>query len=119
MAAAIVPVAASAIAAALPIITPLLTSLIHHVEVLFGAGTGPTKLDTVIQAGSQVVSQLAGSGKIPANLDAASIGTIVQTLVQDLNAKGSLNPQASASAIASPGLQTLMLTGTLTATPKT
>ena len=91
------------VGAALPILTPFLTSAIHHVEVLFGAGTGPTKLDTVVNAGLQLAGSLSTAGKIPGTIDVATMTTFVQTLVQELQAQGLLNPTSSASIIAGQG----------------
>lgn len=112
MAAAIIPV----VAAALPVIQPILTNLIHLVEVHFGAGTGPTKLDTVISAGTAIAENLATAGKLPGKLDAATIGTVAQGIVSQLNANSQLSPQKSAAALAGTA-QNLVLTGTFTAAP--
>lgn len=106
MAATIVPI----IAAAAPLITPAIKWLAVHVENLFGAGTGPTKLSAVVNAVTPIVQQLATSGKIPGQLDTASIVALVESVVQSLKADGVLNPD-TARIIASQPIATNINTG--------
>lgn len=90
MAAAIVPV----IAAAIPLLRPVIKGLISGVQRIFGhnQGQGPTKLQTVVNATMTVVEQMATAGKIPGHLDAAAIASIVEAVVQEMKATGELPP---------------------------
>ncbi len=54
MAAALVPL----IAAGYPILKPVILSLVTHIEHLFGAKTGPTKLKAVLDALSPIAAAL-------------------------------------------------------------
>jgi uncharacterized protein (DUF697 family) len=104
MASAIVPI----IAAAAPLLTPLIHSLVLRVEGLFGSKTGPVKLDAVVAALSPIVTQLATSGKIPGQLSPADIAALVESIVQMLKSSGLLNPDTAAALAAQPiGVSTL------------
>lgn len=92
MAAAAIPL----ITAAIPLLQPLISSLVVHVENLFGAKTGPTKFDAVLNAVTKVASDLSTAGKIPGQLDPNSIAMLIETVVQDLKSTGVLNPSTAA-----------------------
>lgn len=91
MAAAIIPI----VAAAAPLLRPAISWLAVHVEHLFGAKTGPTKFDIVLNAALKIASDLATSGKIPGSLDAVSVATLVESVVQELKSSGVLNPNTA------------------------
>ena len=93
MAAAVIPI----VLAAAPLLQPLITSLVTHVEHLFGAKTGKTKFDLVLGAVTQAAEQLATAGKIPGVLDAQSIAAMIQTVVTDLQARRNPQPRVSRS----------------------
>jgi hypothetical protein len=98
-------------------LTPLVTGLVQHLEVLFGNKTGPTKFDAVLQSVMAVATRLSTAGAIPGQLDPASIAAMIETVVQDLKSKGALNPQTSAAIIAGQSTvvpQSLTLNGTFT-----
>jgi len=95
MAAAVIPI----IAAAAPLLQPLISSLVMHVEHIFGHKTGPTKFDNVLTAVLKTASDLATAGKIPGQLDPSSIATMIESVVQDLKARGVLNPETAASVV--------------------
>jgi hypothetical protein len=106
-------VAVPLIVAAIPMLKPLITGLVHHVEVLFGHKTGPTKFDQVLKATLNAAQALATAGKIPGQLDPASIAMMIETEVQQLKAAGALTPEASAAVVSGTGAaQSLTLTGT-------
>jgi uncharacterized protein (DUF697 family) len=91
VAAAIIPV----VLAAAPLLQPLITSLVTHVEHLFGAKTGPTKFDVVLNAVTKAAEDLSAAGKLPGVLDSQSITAMIQTVVADLQAAGVLNPTSA------------------------
>lgn len=95
MAAAVIPV----VAAAAPLLMPLIQSLVTHVEHLFGAKTGADKFALVLQSTIAAADKLSAAGKIPGTLDPASIATMIQTLVSQLNANGVLTPENAANAV--------------------
>lgn len=110
-------IAVPLIAAAAPLLTPLIESLVTHVETLFGAKTGPTKFDVVLQAVGKAAQDLGAAGKLPGQLDTATIATMIETVVQNLKAAGVLNPNIKPadsvpSAVRAPG--TYNFTGTMT-----
>jgi hypothetical protein len=113
MAAAIIPI----LAAAAPLLTPLIRTLAVHVEHLFGARTGPTKFDVVLQSVLKAADAMATGGQIPGRLDPASIAAMVQTVVQQLQSAGILTPEASSALVsATPliGSHPMKVTGQLT-----
>lgn len=107
------------IAAASPLLIPLIQSLVMHAENLFGAKTGGTKLETVVNAVLPIAQQLAASGKLPGQLDAGSITAMVESVVQNFKAQNILNPdtaktvatQSIATATAGPGGQSFKISG--------
>lgn len=107
MATAIIPI----ISAAAPLLTPLIHSLVTQVEHLFGAKTGPTKFDLVLQSVTTAAEKLATAGKIPGQIDSAIIATMIQTLVSQLNANGVLTPENAAQAVAKGGVVGVAGTG--------
>lgn len=105
------------IAAAIPLLTPLVAGLVNHVEVLFGPKTGPAKFSVVLACVAAVAAQLSTAGTLPGQLDPASIGAMIESVVQELKSKGVLNPQSSAGVIAGQNAalpQSLTLNGTFT-----
>jgi len=78
------------ISAALPLLKPVITSLVTHIESLFGSKTGNTKLQTVLNALKPVADALSSAGIIPGKIDASSLSTIIQTVVEELNSSGVL-----------------------------
>lgn len=99
MAAAIIPL----VTAAIPLLTPLVMSLVTHVEHLFGAKTGATKFDNVLTSTLKVAQDLGTAGKIPGQLDPQSIAVLIQSVVSDMKAKGLLTPEIAPSVSTSPG----------------
>lgn len=75
-----------------PIIKPLIESLVTHVEHLFGAKTGPTKFQSVLDAVTPILAQLSTAGKIPGTIDTSSVQMLIESVVQELKATGVLNP---------------------------
>ena len=63
------------------------------VEHLFGHKTGPTKFDIVFQTILKTAQDLATAGKIPGQLDNASIASLIESIVQELKAQGVLTPE--------------------------
>lgn len=117
MASAIVPI----LAAAAPLLTPLIESLIQKVETIFPkAGSGATKMTAVVNAIQPVANQLSASGAIPGQLDAASITTMAETILQQLKTSGTLTPatgstsQPAAKVQAQASGQTATFTGIIT-----
>lgn len=92
MAAAIIPI----ITAAAPLLTPLIETLVQKVEGLFGAKNGATKFQSVLDAVLPIAQQLSTAGKIPGPMDPTAIGTMIETVVQNLKAQGQL-PSGSAT----------------------
>lgn len=112
MAALAIPI----IAAASPLLTPLIQSLVMYVEHRFGAKQGPTKLDTVVNAVLPVAVSLATAGQIPGQLDAAHVAAMVEAVVQRLKDAGVLNPETAAVIAAQPIAVSTLPTGTLRVT---
>jgi hypothetical protein len=105
------------IASAIPLLTPLVTGLVHHVEALFGTKTGPAKFSIVLACVTAVATQLSTAGMLPGQLDPASIAAMIESVVQELKSKGILNPPSCASIIAGQSAalpQSLTLNGTFT-----
>ncbi len=90
MAALAIPI----LSAAMPLLMPVISKLVTEAERLFGAKTGPTKFDSVLQAITPIATQLATAGKIPGTLDAVSIGAMIETAVQALKSAGLLGGPA-------------------------
>ena len=88
MAAAAVPI----ITAAIPLLRPVIKGLISGVQRIFGHnnGTGPTKLNAVVDAAVTVAEKMATAGKIPGQLDVATIASIVEAVVQEMKSSGEL-----------------------------
>ena len=119
MASIAIPVATALIQAALPVLTPLAQNLIVHAEALWGAKTGTTKFNWVFDALSAAAAALGTAGKLPGQLDAGTIGTIVETNVQDIKAKngGQVPTTAAPSPVAStPKPGTFQVSGTINLT---
>jgi uncharacterized protein (DUF697 family) len=106
------------ISAAVPLLTPLIESLVTHVESMFGAKTGPTKFDAVLTAVSKVAADLGTAGKIPGQLDTASLATMIETVVQQFKADGILTPsvQPAPAVTAAPKPGTFQVSGTINLT---
>lgn len=98
MAGAIIPLAV----AAAPLLEPLVKALVMRVEHLFGAKTGPTKLDAVLAALTPVVGQLATAGKLPGQLSPSDLLALVENVVRALKGAGVLNPDTAAVVAAQP-----------------
>ena len=92
MAAAIIPLASAVLPIVIPLLRPVVESLVTHVEKIFGAKTGETKFQTVVDQLTPLVEALATSGKIPGTIDGVHVGSLVETVVQDLKSKGVLTP---------------------------
>lgn len=114
MAAALIPI----LTAAAPLLSPLIQSIVLHVERLFGAGTGPQKLTTAVNTILGIADDLSKSGKIPGVLDPASITGLIQATVTDLKSRGILTPDLATSIISAqaststiPPTSTLKITG--------
>jgi hypothetical protein len=90
------------ILAAAPLLQPLISSLIIHVERLFGAGTGPVKFANVVSATVQTAADLSTAGKLPGLLTAETIAMMVETEVQSLKASGVLTPANAALIVSQP-----------------
>lgn len=113
MASIAVPVATALIQAALPILTPLAQTLISHAEALWGEKTGTVKFNWVFDALSTAATALGTAGKLPGQLDAGTIGTIIETSLQDIKAKnGGQVPTTVPTATA----KTYQIAGTVTLT---
>lgn len=113
MAAAIVPL----IETALPILEPYIKSAALHLEHLFGGGgTGPTKMNVLVQGLTAVANALSTAGKLPGNLDASSLAAMAQSVVSAMLDAGTLNPQTAAVAAGLPVGTTFQVTGTLQVT---
>lgn len=80
------------LSAAIPLVTPLVQSLVLHAEHLFGAKTGQQKFQSVLSAVTPVVDALSAAGKIPGTLDGVAISSIIESVVQNYKASGVLNP---------------------------
>ena len=93
MAAAIIPI----VTAVLPVLHPFITSLIQHVEGMFGKKQGAAKLDTVVQAVTAAVDNLLKQGILKAPIDVDTVKTIVETILSGLKTTGNLPPTASTS----------------------
>ncbi len=87
------------IAAAVPLLQPLIEKLVLGVQGLFGSGTGETKASTALAMLQKVVEQLAAAGKLQGVPDATALATMIETVVQQLKASGQLpGPVASPAA---------------------
>lgn len=113
MAAAIIPI----IAAAAPLLKPIIEGLIMNVQKLFGHdnGTGPTKAASVIEAALVIADKLSTAGKIPGVVDATTIATMMETIINELKAKGLL-PTDGVTIATLPSSQIPSVTGVLTST---
>jgi hypothetical protein len=111
MAAAVIPI----IAAATPLLRPIIKGLISGAQRIFGHnnGTGATKAQTVIDAALTVAEKLATAGKIPGHLDAAFIASLVEALVQEMKAAGELPTDGAPTGIPSPQGQPVTILGTI------
>lgn len=104
------------ISAALPLVTPLIQALVVHVEKLFGAKTGQQKFQSVLSAVIPVIDALSAAGKIPGTIDGVAVGSIIESVVQDLKAKGILNPSITIPPVvggSTAGFGAVKVTGTL------
>src|SRR5690348_10549765 len=97
--AALIPI----IEAAAPLLTPLIKSGATHLEQIFGAKTGPTKFDALLNMILPTAEKLSTAGKIPGQLDPASIAGLIQSIVTDMKAKGELTPEAVQAKVQSAG----------------
>lgn len=97
MAAAAVPI----ITAAIPLLRPVIKGLISGVQRIFGHnnGTGPTKLNAVVDAAVTVAEKMATAGKIPGQLDVATIASIVEAVVQEMKSSGELPSEGQPPAV--------------------
>lgn len=76
----------------LSLILPAIPSLVQLVEKLFGAGTGATKLDTVVQ----MIKQLIPNIKLPPGVTDGSITDdqikgAIESVLSNLKASGQIN----------------------------
>lgn len=100
MAAAAVPL----IAAALPLLAPVIGAIVMGVEHLVqGKNQGPSKFDMVLQAVLQIVEKLGAAGTIPGQMDANSVAAMIQAVVTQLKAAGVLTPENAAAWLAALG----------------
>lgn len=97
MAAAVIPI----VAAAAPLIIPLIKSAVLHVEALFGHKTGPTKFEVVLAYVAKLAEALSTAGKIPGTLDASSIAALIESIVQQMKADGILTPEVAGPLVTS------------------
>ena len=117
MAAAIIPLIGSAVAA----LGPMIPGIVQAVEGLFGGKTGPQKLATATTMVTAGATAAVAAGKITAVPDASTIETMIETALAALKQPGatvpptpSVAPTAKAPAIpATPGLK-VTLTGVIT-----
>lgn len=121
-AAAIIPIIApELISAAIPLVKPVIQSLVLHVEKLFGTKTGPDKFKNVLQAVTPIVESLATSGRIPGTIDGVAIGSLIESVVQEFKALGVLTPTVNPPTVPTPatpgavvGSSSIKVFGTLT-----
>lgn len=104
------------IAAGYPIVKPLIISLVAHVEHLFGAKTGATKLQAVLDAITPIATALGTAGKIPGQLNAETLTAYINTVVADLNKQGVLNAASAAKLSTTPAGTVVKSGGTSTLT---
>jgi hypothetical protein len=90
MATALIPIITNLLPAAIP-------TLVQVAEVLFGKGTGKSKMAAVVSAVKSFISSLATGGNTPPPPSDAEIEALVETVVQDLKAKNQLPAQATAA----------------------
>ena len=72
-----------------PLAIPLIRSLVTQAQSLFGHGTGPLKLDTVLASVQPFIDALVKEGKLPANPDKAAIVKAVEAVVAEVKSPGS------------------------------
>lgn len=113
MAGAIIPI----IAAAAPLLKPVIENLVLGVQRLFGHnnGTDTTKAASVIEAALVIADKLSTAGKIPGVVDATTIATMMETIISELKAKGLL-PTDGVTIATLPSSQVPSVTGVLTST---
>lgn len=91
---ALAPTIVSGVAALLPEVP----KIIQAVEGWFGDGQGPTKRETAVDMTTAAANRLATAGKIDGIPDATTITTLVETIVQQMNAQGLLGKPAQSPA---------------------
>lgn len=89
MAAAAIP---ALISLAVPLLKPIISSLVLHVESLFGAKTGATKFQSVVDSVTPIINALSTAGILKGTVDGMSVGTLIESIVQDLKGAGMLTP---------------------------
>jgi hypothetical protein len=116
MAAAIIPLIGSAVAA----LGPMIPGIVQAVEGLFGSKTGPQKLATATTMVTAGATAAVAAGKITAVPDPSTIETMIETALATLKQPGAVpasptaTPAVKAPAIpASAGLK-VTLTGVIT-----
>lgn len=84
--------------ALLAMLVPLIPSIVTGIEKLFGAGTGPQKLDAASQTVQAIVDALIKSGALPADTSslASSIPAVIEYVVQLLKSQGQLGGTGAA-----------------------
>lgn len=102
MATAAIIALAPLISAAIPVIKPVIQSLVLHVEKLFGAKTGPDKFKAVLQAITPIVDAMATSGRIPGTIDGVAVSSLIEAVVQEFKATGILNPSVNPTTLPTP-----------------
>lgn len=99
-----------------PILKPIVTSLVVHLEHLFGTKTGPTKFATAVSTTLGIADQLAAAGKIPGSIDGVTVSTLVESVVQELKSANILTPSITPPSVIGgiPTGASVNVTGTLT-----
>jgi hypothetical protein len=98
MAAAIIPLIGSAVAA----LGPMIPGIVQAVEGLFGSKTGPQKLATATTMVTAGATAAVAAGKITAVPDPSTIETMIETALATLKQPGAVPAGPTATPAATP-----------------
>ena len=98
MAAAIIPLIGSAVAA----LGPMIPGIVQAVEGLFGSKTGPQKLATATMMVTAGATAAVAAGKITAVPDPSTIETMIETALATLKQPGAVPAGPTATPAATP-----------------
>lgn len=123
MAAAIIPIAVSALSALAPLVFPKLESWIQHAEDILGAGKGTDKMDLVTQFVRAVSAKITAPGAPQATDD--SITGMIEAVLQQMKADGALKETgktvatvAAPSSVTAGPIQIITVEGPMLLLPK-
>jgi hypothetical protein len=97
------------LATLLPLVLPMVPSIIQGVENIFGAKKGREKKEASVEMVSVLVKKLRESGTLTDNTNAQDVATLIEATLQSMKASGQLQEDGKTGA----GSRQVVIRGTI------